>query len=125
MTNIPARTMDFFNRQVVCQIVEKYGVNEMAAVRRFIESETYQMLSDSELEIYKMSPRIVFDMWEIKKTTAPKVLKQWDSLNLTDFIYDLYEIYHSERLQNAFDDIDQMILEKQSILKPNDSFENN
>lgn len=125
MTNIPARTMDFFDRQVVCQIVEKYGVNEMAAVRRFIESETYQMLSDSELEIYKMSPRIVFDMWEIKKTTAPKVLKQWDSLNLTDFIYDLYEIYHSERLQNAFDDIDQMILEKQSILKPNDSFENN
>lgn len=125
MTNIPARTMDFFNRQVVCQIVEKYGDNEMAAVRRFIESETYQMLSDSELEIYKMSPRIVFDMWESKKTTAPKVLKQWDSLNLTDFIYDLYEIYHSERLQNAFDDIDQMILEKQSILKPNDSFENN
>lgn len=51
---------------------------------------------------------------ESKQTTAQEVLKQWDSLNLTDFIYDMYEIYHSERLQNAFDDIDEMILEKQS-----------
>lgn len=51
---------------------------------------------------------------ESKQTTAQKVLKQWDSLNLTDFIYDMYEIYHSERLQNAFDDIDELMLEKQS-----------
>lgn len=69
MTIIPARTMDFFDRQVVCQIIEKYGIDEMEAVRRFIESETYQMLIDSELEIYKMSPRIVFDMWESEQIT--------------------------------------------------------
>lgn len=38
--------------------------------RRFIESETYQMLCDPELEIYKMSPRIVFDMWESEQITG-------------------------------------------------------
>lgn len=52
---------------------------------------------------------------ESKQTTAQNVLKQWDFLNLTDFIYDMYEIYHSERLQNAFNDIDELILEKQRL----------
>ena len=50
-----------------------------------------------------------------KKTTADKILALWDSLSLTDFIYDLYELYHCERLQNAFDDIDTLIAEKQPV----------
>ncbi|MFR6292202.1 MAG: DUF3791 domain-containing protein [Peptococcaceae bacterium] len=48
-----------------------------------------------------------------KQTTADKVLKQWDELELTDFIYDMYELYHIERLENAFADIDRLIAEKQ------------
>lgn len=40
------------------------------AVRSFIKSETYQMLLDVELDIYKMSPLIVFDMWESEKITG-------------------------------------------------------
>jgi hypothetical protein len=40
------------------------------------------------------------------------VLKEWDDMELTDFIYDMYEIYHVERLQNAFDDIDELMMEK-------------
>ncbi len=50
---------------------------------------------------------------EAKKTTAQKVLYHWDSLDLTNFIYEMYELYHVERLENAFDDIDALILEKQ------------
>jgi len=49
-----------------------------------------------------------------KETSADKVLKQWDELDLTLFIYDMYEIYHVERLQNAFDDIDVLIQEQQA-----------
>jgi hypothetical protein len=49
---------------------------------------------------------------ETKKTTAQKVLAQWDSLSLTDFIFDMYEIYHIERLENAFNDIDELIMER-------------
>ena len=44
-----------------------------------------------------------------KQTSADKVLAIWDRLELTDFIYDMYEVYHSERLQNAFDDIDALM----------------
>lgn len=50
---------------------------------------------------------------EAKGITAEKVLKQWDELGLTTFIYEMYELYHIERLENAFDDIDSLILEKQ------------
>ena len=44
-----------------------------------------------------------------KQSSADKILALWDSLDLTDFIYDMYELYHCERLQNAFDDIDALI----------------
>ncbi|WP_165006512.1 DUF3791 domain-containing protein [Neisseria yangbaofengii] len=50
-----------------------------------------------------------------KKTNAAQILALWDSLNLTDLIFSQYPIYHIERLENAFDDIDQMILEKQRL----------
>ena len=52
---------------------------------------------------------------EKKNTTASEVLKQWDELELTDFIYDMYELYHTERLQNAFDDIDALVAERSTI----------
>ncbi len=47
-----------------------------------------------------------------KETTADIILKQFDNLNLTDFIMNMYEMYHSEAIQNAFDDIDLLIAEK-------------
>ena len=53
---------------------------------------------------------------EEKGKTADQVLKEWDSMELTDFIYDMYEIYHVERLQNAFDDIDELIREHKENL---------
>ena len=48
-----------------------------------------------------------------KNKTADKVLKQWDELGLTDFICSMYERYHVEAIENAFEDIDRLILEKQ------------
>lgn len=49
-----------------------------------------------------------------KKLTADKVLELWDRLELTDCIYNMYELYHTESLQNAFDDIDRLTAEKQN-----------
>ncbi|MDE7048944.1 MAG: DUF3791 domain-containing protein, partial [Lachnospiraceae bacterium] len=45
-----------------------------------------------------------------KNTTADKIMDLWDKLKLTDFIYDMY---HIERLENAFEDIDRLVAEKQ------------
>lgn len=70
MNRISARTLDFFDRQVTQTISEKYGFSEISAIKSFIQSETYQMLSDPELELYKLSPRIIFDLWENEKVTG-------------------------------------------------------
>ena len=45
-----------------------------------------------------------------KNNTADKVLKQWDELGITEFIYNMYEMYHIESIENAFRDIDNLIM---------------
>lgn len=44
-----------------------------------------------------------------KNTTADEVLKLLESKGLVDFVYDMYEIYHTEILENAFADMDSLI----------------
>ncbi|MEY8367827.1 DUF3791 domain-containing protein [Anaerovoracaceae bacterium 42-11] len=53
---------------------------------------------------------------EYKGKRANEVLHEWDELELTELIYELYELYHIERLQNAFDDIDELIREREDNL---------
>ena len=52
-----------------------------------------------------------------KHTTADEVLKLWDTLELTDFIFEMIQRYHIERIENAFEDIDRLIAEKQNKLQ--------
>lgn len=52
---------------------------------------------------------------ENKKITADKILELWDKMNLTDFIYDMYEMYHTESLENAYADIDNLIKMGKSV----------
>ncbi len=47
-----------------------------------------------------------------KNTTADKVLRQLDELNLTDYVFNMYEMYHVEALENAYMDIDKLIESK-------------
>lgn len=49
---------------------------------------------------------------EYKNQSAQVILQEWERLNLTQFIFDMYELYHIERLQNAFDDIDLLMAER-------------
>ena len=65
-----ARMIDFYDRHVSKLIAEKYGFDEKKAIRAFLESETYRMLIDPELELFTLSPVAVFDMWECEKITG-------------------------------------------------------
>ena len=47
-----------------------------------------------------------------KNSTADKILHKLDELNLTDYIFNIYEMYHSEALENAYADIDKLIESK-------------
>ena len=49
---------------------------------------------------------------QYKNTTAEKILRQLDELKLTDYVFDMYEMYHTEALENAYKDIDKVIESK-------------
>ena len=53
---------------------------------------------------------------ESRNTTADAVLEQWDELGVTDLIFDMYDLYHVEKLENAFADIDDLVAEKRNIV---------
>ena len=43
---------------------------------------------------------------EQKSLPAAEVLKRWQEQNLLNYINGMYEQYHTERIENAFEDID-------------------
>lgn len=45
-----------------------------------------------------------------KGTSADLILKALDDKNLTDFVFRMYEMYHSEAIENAFKDMDSLLL---------------
>ena len=47
-----------------------------------------------------------------KKTTPAEVLRQLEQKNLVTFVYDMYERYHSEAIENACQDIDELLMQK-------------
>ncbi len=46
---------------------------------------------------------------QYKKKTAAEVLNTLDQKGLTDFVFNMYEIYHVEAIENAFADMDSLI----------------
>ncbi len=45
-----------------------------------------------------------------KNRPTGEVLEEWDSKNITDFIFNMYEMYHSGALENVFDYIESLLL---------------
>lgn len=56
--------LSYYDTEIVKKICHKYGLPPMDALRRFLFSQTYQMLADEELEMWEFSPAGIFDMWE-------------------------------------------------------------
>lgn len=44
-----------------------------------------------------------------KDTTASEVMRTLREKNLVEFVYDMYELYHVEAIENAFADLDSLI----------------
>lgn len=47
-----------------------------------------------------------------KNLGADEVLRKLDKLELTDYVFKMYEMYHQEAIENAFSDIDKLIKER-------------
>ena len=70
MKKMSAEILDYYDQEIVKMISEKYGFDQMDALRKFLTSETYKMLSDSELEMWEFAPAAIFDMWESEQITG-------------------------------------------------------
>ena len=44
-----------------------------------------------------------------KGISPAEALRLWNERGITGFIYDMYEMYHAEAIENAFVDIDSLI----------------
>ena len=68
-----------------------------------------------------ISRELDFFMYLIEQYAAFKqrptgdVMREWDALGITELIYDMYERYHVERIENAFEDIDALVHERQRV----------
>ena len=69
MKKTPADILDFYDEEVVKLIVEKYNFLPMEALRKYLNSETYKMVSDAEFEMWDYGAPAIFDMWENEQIT--------------------------------------------------------
>lgn len=70
MRNEMTLVLNFYDGKVSQMISEKYGFEQLSALRKFLFSETYRMLTDEELEMWDFSPMGIFDMWEAEQITG-------------------------------------------------------
>lgn len=70
MKRTSVEILDYYDEEVVRLISEKYGFEPMDSLRKFLASETYTMLSDSELAMWEFGPPALFDMWENEQITG-------------------------------------------------------
>ena len=70
MTDALPYVLEYYDKEIVKMMCEKYGFPPLTALRKFLFSETYRMLSNPELEMWDFSPTGIFDMWESEQITG-------------------------------------------------------
>ncbi len=70
MTKLPYFAIDYYDRQVIQSIIDKYGLDAMEATRQFICSETHSLLEDADNGMWAFPAYALFDMWEAEKVTG-------------------------------------------------------
>ena len=64
---------DYYDKEIVKMIVEKYNISFMDAFRKFVCSNTYKMIKNPNLEMWEFGIPAIFDMWESEiKTGKPQ-----------------------------------------------------
>ncbi len=70
MKKTPVEILDFYDEEITGLISTKYGFTPIDSLRRFLNSETFTMLNDAELEMWDFAPLAIFDMWETEQVTG-------------------------------------------------------
>lgn len=67
MKKFMAIFLDYYDKEIVKMIVEKYNISYMEALRKFLNSETYRMLRNISLEMWDFGYVAIFNMWECEQ----------------------------------------------------------
>ena len=67
MNKLPYFITDYYDRQVIKCIMDKYGMDESEAARSFITSQTHSLLEDADYGLAAFPVHAVFDMWEVER----------------------------------------------------------
>ena len=62
--------------QTVALIVEKEGMDDIAAMNEFYQSRVYDLLSKEETKMWHFSPMNVYMMWKHEKTMGEIVFPE-------------------------------------------------
>jgi len=67
MKRISSDMLYFFDSWLIPKISQEYKISEETAMKNFIYSETYNMLSDYSTKLFIESPLVIFDMYKAEK----------------------------------------------------------
>ena len=70
MTKTPCFSLDYYNKNVIQRITDKYAMSPMDASRAFLTSQTHAMLEAPEMAMWEFSERAIFDIWEAERVTG-------------------------------------------------------
>lgn len=70
MKQQPYYVMDYYDREVIEKIIDKYNFKPMDAVRSFLTSKTHRMLQDVEYGMLEFAVADIFEMWEAEMITG-------------------------------------------------------
>lgn len=73
--------LDYYDKEIIKMIVEKYNYTYMEALKKFFNSETYRMLKNISLEMWEFGYPAIFDMWECEQTTGSPLSSSYLTTN--------------------------------------------
>ena len=73
--------LDYYDKEVIKMMVEKYGYTYKEALIKFLNSETYRMLKDIKLEMWEFGCPAIFDMWECEQIVGDPRLSSYLRIN--------------------------------------------
>lgn len=70
MKRLEPEIIDYYNNEVVSAIMQKYGWNQMDAMKAFVCSKTHEMLENAEYGMNDFGAEALFEIWECEKVTG-------------------------------------------------------
>ena len=70
MKRLEPEIIDYYNGEVVMMIVEKYGMEQMTALKMFVNSKTHEMLEYIDYGMTDFGAKAIFEIWECERVTG-------------------------------------------------------